>query len=900
MAMEISSDNGAVGSSEIINTLTPGLSPRPPQSPKTSPEKISPEKISPERTSPVVMLDKDPALWLDGMQHDRAKSPADVHNSQVSWRNINNQISQSIIGTGVAMKQMVEQIEVGAHKIDTVSVSNDKLNGKLQMMAHRVEVLEDFASKIAPTLKDLMATVNTLVFNIQGYAGASEIESKKAAKHLEAALPGKNKGGRPESRVSFADDHGEELSSISPATLPSDILEACEELANGLSFTIVPFNLHWEDCPDETIVLEESFEGHLFLQTPSGLIHGGNVAGKDGPIKKSDLNAVVFVEEMVRQKGVDPKDRMTPNTANKYDEITRNSAAKCIQRNWQIYRHNNMIRAIADMSKVRVKKGLSVADRLKDMESKLKQIEEDQQDNSKLDELMQKIWEEVETKANKTETKAINETVCEAVEQISKLQATLVKLSTLREEIETQQEKRIKVVEDTIVQHVSSLDGSITKTNEKCAELEQKIADTKPPEIDLTGFLREEDLNTALTGVGQKIEEVEQKQLRKEDIEYEVKPVQGKVKTLSEQLVGMREVNEGLTAEASATRERLAKEMEEMALLKGAIDAIRRKQLEDKNQDDKEQTKDQLKHLEQMLSQANEKSRQKALEVKGLFGSLDTRLRKQNNSLVTDLNGLKVEVAKKAGEDLVKEAFEKIETEIAPVTESVNVLQESIDGRTTKKDVISIVNQIKLEAEEKGKGSAGLKCLMCNQDLKGLTKLPKHAHQSLPYATKHEQAVIEARLFGGPVVSAHPLRRAGALRPVRDRNKSPVVRDGYGLMRNERWGREHGNSNTRELYNEKVARSSMRRRAKAKRLRPMAYSASDGHLHVIDRTTVTVAPPQINARTPPTAAKPKAIYPETTFTSTSAKFVFGTGTIKKDERTISDPRMSAEMVGRLL
>ena len=34
-------------------------------------------------------------------------------------------------------------------------------------------------------------------------------------------------------------------------------------------------------------------------------------------------------------------------------------------------------------------------------------------------------------------------------------------------------------------------------------------------------------------------------------------------------------------------------------------------------------------------------------------------MRKQNNSLITDINSVKVALSKKAGEEVVKEAFEK-------------------------------------------------------------------------------------------------------------------------------------------------------------------------------------------------------------------------------------------------
>jgi hypothetical protein len=771
----------------------------------------------------VVMLDQSPEKWLGSPLGDKKGEDPGAENKDI-WQKINHEIAQSMIGTGTALKQMVTQIEVGSERIDKVGSSNEQLAVKLQTVMDRVTALEQFASTIAPTVKDLMSTVNTLVFNIQGFSGEAESEADRASKQIDEAKGKLAVSGeedpvaRPASRVSFADEHGEAISNSPP-----------------------------------TIATEKESKG-------------------------PEANA----EEAEKRKGA-----MTPNTAGEYDKITQKHAAKMIQRAWKTYRHNKLFRAMMDMSKKRVKTGDALANRLKRLEEQINRLEEEKEDDDTLDVLMEKIWKEVEKKADKVETEAINETVSAAVDQIASLQETLLKLSTLREEIEKQQEERIKTVEDQIATHVTTLGSSITETNQKCTELEKKIEEAKPPEIDLTGFLKEEQLDKAMVQVDQKLETVEQKQLKLSDIEQEVQPVKGEVRALESRLTGMRETNEALSKEARATREKLASEMEQMDLLRAAIDAIRRKALADKNKDGEgeKRTKAALDNLEKILQQQTEKNRQKNQEIEGMFGSLSTRVRKQNNSLITDLNGVKVELSKKAGEEVVKEAFEKIETEIAPVTDAVNGLQENLENRTTKNDVVNIVNQIKIEAEEAGKSSAGLKCLMCNQEIQGLSKKPTHKHGNLPYATQHQQAVIEARMFGGPMlnVGAHPLRRAGALRPVQDRNRAAVPRDGYGPLRNndgrDSWGKE--DTSVARLYNEKINKSTMRktvrrRRAASKRLKPMGYSASTGHLGSIERSSVTMPPPRLTSSRTSTEhsyARPSPVRPESMYTMNTEQVI---------------------------
>ena len=68
-----------------------------------------------------------------------------------------------------------------------------------------------------------MSTVNTLVYNIQGFAGSAEQSSLKAQKKLQRATDAVNHAN--EKKVSFADEKGKSLQSISPPP-PPEILEA--------------------------------------------------------------------------------------------------------------------------------------------------------------------------------------------------------------------------------------------------------------------------------------------------------------------------------------------------------------------------------------------------------------------------------------------------------------------------------------------------------------------------------------------------------------------------------------------------------------------------------------------------------------------------------------------------
>ena len=749
-------------------------------------------------SSPVVIIGENPDVWL-GPNYDKDEGSQNEKQKEgvASWEMVNEQIRQNMAGNVRVLKEMVSGLERGQTRMDMFGTTTDKLHQKIHILTDRVVALESFASTITPTVKELMSTVNTLVYNIQGFAGSAEQSSMKAQKKLQRATDAVNHTN--EKKVSFADEKGKSLKSISPPPPP------------------------------------EIFE--------------------------TEKNEELSPEE----HKADPSNRMTPNTANEYTQIVRKNSAKIIQRNWKIYRHNKLLRSMADMTKKRVKKELSLANRLKSLEESIKQMQKEKEEDNSVQELLEKVWEEVEKKADKVETRAIKDAVSLAAEQLAALQQTVLSLSDLRSEIEKGQEEKIKLVEETFDEKLKDVNKAITVIDAKFDQIDKKIEDTKPPEVDLTGFLREDDLNHAVGQIDEKIVHVEQNQLKKDDIEYEVKPVKGQVRTLENQMQSLRETNDALTMEANSTREKLLAEMENMAALRRALDGIREQTAKalNKETNSANDMKTKLTQLQDMLQKANDRSKQKNKEMEGMFGSLRTRIKKQNNSLVSDLNGLKIEVSKKAGEEVVQEAFEKIENEIAPVTSAMNDLQGSVDARTTKQDVVKIVNQIKIEAEEKGKGSAGIKCLMCNQDIVGLSKPSVPQHKELPLSTALQKQLIEIRMFGGGPSIAHPLRRSGALRPVQDRSRSPMPRDGYGPISNnyelKQWGREQ---TVESLYNEKVTRSSVRKRAARKPLKPMAYN-KDGHLKRIHRSNTTMPPPQIIGRVDAREdriKKPKGLY----------------------------------------
>ena len=58
-----------------------------------------------------------------------------------------------------------------------------------------------------------MSTVNTLVYNIQGFAGSAEQSSKKAQKKLQRAADAVNHTN--EKKVDFADEKGKSLDLLS-------------------------------------------------------------------------------------------------------------------------------------------------------------------------------------------------------------------------------------------------------------------------------------------------------------------------------------------------------------------------------------------------------------------------------------------------------------------------------------------------------------------------------------------------------------------------------------------------------------------------------------------------------------------------------------------------------------
>ena len=149
------------------------------------------------------------------------------------------------------------------------------------------------------------------------------------------------------------------------------------------------------------------------------------------------------------------------------------------------------------------------------------------------------------------------------------------------------------------------------------------------------------------------------------------------------------------------------------------------------------------------------------------------------------------------------------------------------------------------------------------EEIVALSKPSVPQHKELPLSTALQKQLIEIRMFGGGPSIAHPLRRSGALRPVQDRSRSPMPRDGYGPISNnyelKQWGREQ---TVESLYNEKVTQSAVRKRAARKPLKPMAYD-KNGHLKRIHRGDTTMPPPQIIGRIDAREGgikKPKGLY----------------------------------------
>ena len=294
--------------------------------------------------NPVVIMGQNPSVWLgpnydeEAQKNGEQKANGNENNmNPQTWETINRQIQQNMIGNVSVLKEMVSGLERGETRMELFGTATDHLHQKIHLLTDRVIALETFASTITPTIKDLMGTVNTLVYNIQGFAGSAERDSLKAQKKLERATTkvenNSNDANNNKKEVSFADEKGKELESVSPQP-PPEIVE----------------------------------------------------------VKDED-------EEETSHDNNDPKSRMTPNTANEYDQITRKNSAKIIQRNWKIYRHNKLIRSMVDMTKKRVKKEFSLANRLKSIEEAIDQMKKEKEEDNSINELLEKVWEEVERKA---------------------------------------------------------------------------------------------------------------------------------------------------------------------------------------------------------------------------------------------------------------------------------------------------------------------------------------------------------------------------------------------------------------------------------------------------------------------------------------------------------------------
>ena len=313
------------------------------------------------------------------------------------------------------------------------------------------------------------------------------------------------------------------------------------------------------------------------------------------------------------------------------------------------------------------------------------------------------------------------------------------------------------------------------------------------------------DIDAVLESLENKMEAIRIAKLDDEDLTKKMEPLMEQLGKVNGSLNTLQSANKKVTESTIINQQKLANEAKKTKQLVQNMEKLKKMTSDmsggnrgggGSSTDDerKEQHGMLMEDITSRLSIATEGAQMAAEQNQKLLKNLDGRLRSHSGQVGTTLERLQKEVGSKVSETELRDLQDRIKNEFEPTLEMVGGISNKINTMTTKDDVNKMISILRKKQTELS--AIGVKCLVCSQNVPGGMASPSaFKHKQFPLANQRQKSLetLRGKTFDARVshklsdLMTAPLRRSGALRQVKGKwaegwggNVSQMPQDGYG------------------------------------------------------------------------------------------------------------------------
>jgi hypothetical protein len=550
------------------------------------------------------------------------------------------------------------------------------------------------------------------------------------------------------------------------------------------------------------------------------------------------------------------KERERRKSMSQLKEANEHYSAAIIQSAFRRYLRMKIWKSALDFGRQRVKDGNAISVRIAklekmciDLNAYRQRQEEELEEAARLAEEMkrqgvlgspelqaviERMRNNIDLKADKEETLHIAEAVKLSVNQVAEVKTDQAELRD--EFLRAQQDaaaEGLKNVQLELTATKESLDNALTQIKaasesatasnavqvnalrEDLLELKRdhtsllSVATSKDPNaIDADG------LSEAMSSIEDKIEAIRIAKLDDEDLKEKMQPLMLQLKDVSKSVGTLQGLNKKVAETAKINRQKVSHESKKTSELADSLAKLKRATESlaasggggggsNLSEEEEKELHDMLMaDIQSRMAAVQEGNHEERNKLKQMLRTLDGKVRNTKMGINVDLEKLKAELGHKVSEEEMRDLQERLASEMGPTSALTRELKGQMTNLTTKHDVERMIKVLQEKQEELS--AIGVKCLVCSQNVPGgMSKPSPWAHKRLPRAESQARSLedLRSKTFDARVahklsdLMAHPLRRAGALRPVKGKwqngwggrvQGSPLPKDGYGPLG---WGR---------------------------------------------------------------------------------------------------------------
>ena len=772
----------------------------------------------------------------DSMRREGGRARKEEH-----WNDI---LAQRINAKKEAEDSLLQSLVSGMQFLEKELIAERKARKRLEAEISSRN-LEDDAK-----LDALTKTVDTLLFNLQGYESAAisrdddneqeranqakrrslekkrllamkkELEEKE--KHLKANAD-EDKRMRDENS-DFSKNNETEDSNRTPVTNDNASLHASNQKNDEVS------EMHLNDSDGEVKATIDEDE-----DTKAARIEAQRVA---------ELQNKKVERERERRKSMA-----------QLKEANDNYSASIIQTAFRRYLRIKIWKSALDFGRTRVKDGNAISVRIAKLEkmcidlNAYRQRQEEEIEaaarlaeemkrkgvygSPELQAVIERMQNNIDLKTDKEETLQIADTVQHSVKQVTEVK---IDQAELREEfLRAQQEaaaEGLKQVQSDLISTKEELDKAIeklqttyksanSKTTAQVDEIKASLLELRNDHSNLVSVANAKDpsavdsesMKKAMASIEDKIEAIRIAKIDDEELKEKMDPLLSQLNSVNNSMEQLKVLNKKVTETAKINRQKVTNESQKTQELYTSLEKLQRvtEHLSTSKPSasggyssiELEEAKEKLAaEIQAHLNSVQEGNDSEREKFKQMLRELDGKVRRTKAGISSDLDKMKTELGQKVSEEEIRDLQERFARELEPTTLLTKEIKGKMSDLTTKHDVEHMIKILQKKQEELS--AIGVKCLVCSQTVPGgMSKPSPWAHKRLPRTDMQARSLEELRkkTFDTRVahklsdLMAHPLRRAGALRPVKGKwqkgwggqvSGSPMPRDGYGPLG---WGR---------------------------------------------------------------------------------------------------------------